>query len=229
MPENDHARVLRLLRALQLSSPSLPIGAYAYSQGAEYAVHAGYIVDEASAGQWLLGLLAEALPQVDLPLLRLSYGAFAAGDLSGATRYSQMLLACRESAELQAEERHLGTALARVLSALGCIQARVWTAHDDATYVGAFALGSVYYAVPIRDCLSAYAFAWLEHQVSAVTRLVPLGQLAAQRILDAGIRLVPRSLDASESVSEKEIGFVGPALQIASARHETQYTRLFRS
>ena len=112
-----------LPRLLQLCSPSLPVGAYAYSQGLECAVERGWVRDEASAGDWILGLLNHGLRNLDLPVLARLYRAWRAADPNAARRWNAWLYASREAAELQREDHHLGTALARLLTDLGIAEA----------------------------------------------------------------------------------------------------------
>jgi urease accessory protein len=105
-----------LLRLLQLCSPALPIGAYAYSQGLEHAVTAGWVKDEDTAAAWILGLLEHALPALDVPVLfRLIDAWISNGD---PHPWNDFLFASRGSAELRAEDQRLGSALARLLAAL---------------------------------------------------------------------------------------------------------------
>jgi urease accessory protein len=112
---------LTLLRLLQLASPALPIGAFAYSQGLEPAVTAGLVTDEKSASRWILGLLRAPFARSDLAIFARLHAAFAGDDLVAAERWNAYLLASRASLELQAEDLHLGAALARVLATLGIV------------------------------------------------------------------------------------------------------------
>lgn len=107
------------LRLLQLVSPSLPVGAYAYSQGLEQAVEAGWVNDAATVQAWIGGLLQHTLCTLDVPVLLRLHAAWRASDHNAVRQWSAWLHACRESAELQAEDRQLGNALARLLSDLG--------------------------------------------------------------------------------------------------------------
>ena len=131
-----------LLRLLHLVSPALPLGAYAYSQGLEYAVHAGWVSDERSAGHWLGGLARGAVGTLDLPVLARLHHAWQRDDLDAVDCWSAQLLAARESAELRAEERHLGRALARILIELGIAEASHWN-NDRATWATLFSLAAV--------------------------------------------------------------------------------------
>src|SRR5881394_3591281 len=99
-----------LLRLLQLTSPALPIGAFAYSQGLEHAVQAGWVHDEESAAAWILGLLTEALPGLDAPVLLRLIAAWNTD--RDPHHWNEFLFASRASAELRAEDQRLGSALA---------------------------------------------------------------------------------------------------------------------
>jgi len=134
---------LPLLRLLQLASAALPIGAFAYSQGLEQAVAMGWVTDEASAQDWILGLLTSGLGTLDLPVLVRLLRAVSLDD-GRATRYwNDFLLASRASAELQAEERHLGGALAKVLAGVGVSRACDWAGEGTVTYAAMFAVAAV--------------------------------------------------------------------------------------
>ena len=224
-----------LLRLLQIASPALPIGAYAYSQGLEAAVAAGWVRDEPSAARWILGLLEGSLATLDLPVLARVHAAWGAGDRAGARRWSSLLYASRPTAELQAEERHLGWALARVVASQGLadVQVLVDEAQEGSggglAYAAVFAVACQVWRIPAPAALSAFAFAWVEAQVGAALRLVPLGQTAGQRILRAAVEVVPAVVAAALALPDDDIGAAAPAHAIASARHETQYARLFRS
>lgn len=218
-----------LLRLLQLCSPALPIGAFAYSQALEPAVAAGWVRDEATAADWIGGLLLGSLATLDLPILARLHAAWQNDDAPAVGEWNALLAAARSSSELQAEDRHLGAALARVLSGLGLTDAAAWTARGDATYATLFALGACRWAIPAATALTAYAFVWCESQVSAAVRLVPLGQSAGQRVLSLLGAAIPGAVSHARTVGDDDIGAAAPSQAIASALHETQYSRLFRS
>lgn len=218
-----------LLRLLQLSSPSLPIGAFAYSQGLEQAAQLGWVRDEASAADWILGLLSNGLARLDLPILARMHRAFAAEDTGAARRWNAFLFASRPSAELQAEERHLGGSLARVLDGLGVDAAHLWMAEPHVTHAAMVALAAVAWAIPVVAALTGYAFSWTEAQVGAATRLCPLGQQAAQRVLSRCLPVIDQVVSESLLVVDDELGAATPAQAMASALHETLYSRLCRS
>jgi urease accessory protein len=218
-----------LLRLLQLASPALPVGAFAYSQGLEAAVELGFVRDEASVREFLGGVLADGLGRLELPLLLRFYAAFAGRDEDEAVRWSEFLLASRETRERREEEQHLGRALARLLADQGIVEAAAWRERECVTHLGLFALAGARFGVPSAALVPAYAFAWAENQVGALSRLVPLGQLAAQRVLVALAELVPALCRRAEALGDADLGSTLPGLALASALHETQYTRLFKS
>jgi urease accessory protein len=218
-----------LLRLLQLASPALPIGAFAYSQGLEMALELGLLHDEASARDFAAGVLLDGLARLELPLLIRLHGAFERGERGLAERWSELLLASRETAERREEEQQLGRALARLLGDQGVPEAAAWHGSAVVTHLALFALAGAHFGVPLAALAPAFAFSWAEAQVSALSRLVPLGQLASQRVLAALAALVPEADRRARSLTDDEIGATLPALALASALHETQYTRLFRS
>ncbi len=223
-----------LLRLLHLVSPALPLGAYAYSQGLEYAVHAGWISDEGTALHWLQGLSRGAVGTLDLPILLRLHQSWARGDVAAVRRWSARLLAARETAELRAEERHLGRALARILRELDCGELADWEravpgSEESITWATLFALAAVRWQIDSTETLAGYLWAWSENQVLAAVRLVPLGQSAGQRMLRQLIDDMPAIVERALRLGDEAIAISTPAQAMASALHESQYTRLFRS
>lgn len=218
-----------LPRLLQLCSPSLPVGAYAYSQGLEYAIERGWVRDETSASDWILGLLGHGLRRLDLPVFARLYQGWHTADLDAVQRWNARLYASREAAELQREDRHLGTALARLLTDLGIAEAEPWRDAPRVCFATLFGLAAVRWEIPLPEAATGYAWAWTENQVIAATRLLPLGQTASQRLLaDAGPVIIV-AVEQGLSLADDEIGAAAPGLALAGALHETQYSRLFRS
>jgi urease accessory protein len=214
---------------LQLASPALPIGAFAYSQGLEQAVELGWVHDEPSAVAWISGVVTEVLPRLDVPMLAAVYEAWSRGDVPRVRALSQFLHACRESAELGAEDRQLGAALARVLTGLGVAHAEPWIADPDATYVTLLGLAACHFELPVKGAALGFLFSWLENQVAAATRLVPIGHIAAQRVVSRVLVALPEAVSRGLGVPLDAVGFLAPGLAAASALHETTYSRLFRS
>jgi urease accessory protein len=219
---------LALLRLFHLVSPALPVGAYAYSQGLEYAVQAGWVSDEASTWDWLQGLLRLSVGTLDLPLLARLHAAWSAADRTAVNDWNAQLIAARESAELRAEERHLGSSLARVLLELEVDDARDWQQRDPA-FATLFSLAAVRWQVAVGPTLAGYGWAWSENQVLAAIKLVPLGQSAGQRLLHRLTDLLPRVVEHAMMLPDDAIGTSALSQVLAGTLHESQYSRLFRS
>jgi urease accessory protein len=220
---------LSWLRLMQLTSSQCPIGSFAYSQALEAAVERGWVHDEASLADWLSGIGSHAVAALDLPLLSRAHGAWQCGDDAEALAIAERLLCQREARELLEQERQLGKALGAVLENLGVTRARALSVPGPASYVVAYALGAVHFGVEPRLASLGYAFAWAEQQTNAAARLVPLGHMAAQRVLSRVLLEIPSWVLDAAARSDDEIGNFTPGLAMGGAWHETQYTRLFRS
>ena len=162
-----------LSRLLQLASPMLPVGAYSYSQGLEWAIESGDVTDIESSKQWIGDVLSIYYANFELPVLLRLFKAWQQMD---------------------------------------GLQIQYW---DEYYQAG-------------RDS-SAYAWSFLENQVSAVMKTVPLGQVAGQRILSELAMTLPALVDQAIQLPDDDIQNFCPALSIAGCKHETQYSRLFRS
>ncbi|MBN2865111.1 MAG: urease accessory protein UreF [Thiotrichales bacterium] len=216
-----------LLRLLQLSSPSLPIGAYAYSQGVESAVHGNIICDENSALEWLNSVLMHGLASNDLALISHAYGSWQACNFESIKSLSQLSLAIRETAELKEEDRHLAKALLRLGAPLGLEYPADLKANASYPIVYAYFVQS--WQVPLQDALLAFAWSWLENQIAAMIKLVPLGQTQGQTLLLAMDESLSAAVEKSGGVPVNRIGNSLAHLAILSSQHENQYSRLFRS
>jgi urease accessory protein len=218
-----------LLRILHLASPALPIGAFHFSQGLEYAVEAGWVTDEASTLEWLAGMARQAIGTLDLPVLSRMHRAASSGDDAGLHRWGRFLLASRETEELRAEDCHMGSALARILRELGAQIPGANVPRAQPAYAEMFAVACVHWNIPESDALQAYAWSWAENQIIAAVKLVPLGQSAGQRTLHALVPLLEQIAAQALDIDDRDIGACALMQGLASARHETQYTRLFKS
>jgi len=220
---------LKLLRLLQLASPGLPVGGFTYSQGLEWAVEAGWVKGAEGFRAWQRQQIDDTLGYLDWPLLVRLYQACEADDAEAFAHWSRFLLANRETAELRTEERQRGAALARMLDGWQLGQAPQWRASLELTQLGGMAWLAAHWQIPLRDLLLGHGFSWLEGAVMAGVKLVPFGQQAAQSLLRDLSEDLCTVLERALVLSDDELGGGLPLLAIASARHETQYTRLFRS
>lgn len=216
------------LRLWQLISPSLPVGAYAYSGGLEAAIEAGWVSNEQQAREWIEDLLMHALAHLDVPVFQRLYKRAQKQDYAQFQYWNDYILASRESAELLQEDRHLGRALLRLIKDLG-IDSEVFRAGQHYSYVSLFAYASVEWKIPMLDALHGILWSWCENQVAAAIKLVPLGQTAGQQILGHLQQTIPSAVRSGLALDDAAIGFTLPGLGIASAHHESQYSRLFRS
>jgi len=225
----SHAESVSLLRLCQLVSPVLPVGAYNFSQGLEYAVEKGWVRDEASATSWIGGVASHAVATLDVPLLLRMHAAWRAHQPDEARRWSAYLVASRETQELRAEERHLGKSLAKVLTTLGMDEAKAWCRDDDASYACLFSMAAVNWSIDASRAAQGYLWAWCENQVMAALKLLPIGQSAGQRILNELLPGLPLLVEQAQQLHDEDIGIATLVQGMASAWHETQYSRLFRS
>jgi urease accessory protein len=218
-----------LMRLFQLSSAALPIGAFAYSQGLEQAVALGDVTNRDSATRWISGMLERSLLSLDVPIFARLHRAFSDHDTEAVRRWNDYLFAARGSAELRAEERQVGSALARLLFREGIERAEPWLADPRVTLATSFALATVAWSAPVLEGALSYTFAWAEAQVGAATRLIPLGQTEAQSVLGRLIEQASAGIDGALGRPDHDLSSTTPGQLLLSARHETQYSRLFRS
>jgi urease accessory protein len=206
---------MNLVRLLQLASPTLPVGAYSYSQGLEAAIEAGYVKDAATAQEWIGDVLELSVARMEAQVLRAQIAA-------PTQERNDFFVATRETAELRAETLQMGQALSRLLAELG-----IPVPIDEPAYPSAYAVAVRHWKIEHGEALVAYLWSWLENQVMAAVKAVPLGQTAGQRILlHLGARLEGL---ANLQLEEPSWSNFTPGLAFLSARHETQYSRLFRS
>jgi urease accessory protein len=204
---------MNLPRLLQLASPTLPVGAYSYSQGLEAAVEAGIVKDAAGAQAWIADALSFSVGRFEAPVLWRMMQGEALNDL---------FLASRETAELRAETLQMGYSLTKLLEELGLGSVPV----EEPAYPTVYAFAAKWMRLDRREALIAYLWSWLENQVMAAVKAVPLGQTAGQKILFCLGNTLEQIADEAKVVS---LSNFAPGLATLSARHETQYSRLFRS
>jgi urease accessory protein len=217
-----------LIHLLRIVSPGLPVGAFSYSRGLEWAVHAGWVPNEAAAREWILGTLENIFAVVDGALFWRMIEALYGEDHARFEHANAWLAACRESREMQLEDRRMGEALLTLLDELGVPAAKAH-ARSALTYPASFAIAARHWNVAPRPALRGLMWTVVEAQVAAAIRLVPLGHVAGQRILIDAVPVIGRSAARAIALDDAGIGNLSPALAMASAWHETQYSRLFRS
>ena len=231
-PQLDGEALLRLLTWL---SPSFPVGAYSYSHGLEYAVEAGCVSDRESLRDWIDGILRHGAGQTDAALLQAAYAAVRARDeapLAWALDYGD---AWRATREMGMESENQGQAFLAAVFGPWPAPGLEWAVAAAAErgrplmYPTAVGVAAAAWDIPLEPALRAYLHAMAANLVSAGLRLIPLGQRDGQQAL---ADLEGTVLQATAEALVRERGDLGQATLMAdwaSARHETQYTRLFRS
>lgn len=223
---------LTLLRLLQLASPTLPVGAYTYSQGLEWVVESGQVRDEASTRHWIASVLACAVSRFEGPLLAAQMQAWQNLQMKEIRRLNDAFLASRETAELRAETVQMGYSLRRLAGELpgtGPLDRDALASLPEAAFPTVWAALAAAYALPPAEAVAAYLFSWCENQIMAAVKAVPLGQTAGQRLLGQMVQVIPALAERALQLPETRWSNFAPGLALASCHHETQYSRIFRS
>jgi len=218
-----------LYRLMAWLSPSFPVGAFSYSSGIEWAVEAGDISDAATLRDWLAIMLANGAGFCDGVLLAQAHrAAHTAADLRAIVELAAALAPTRERF---LETTAQGNAFVEATRASWPCAPLEWLSQCDGpiAYPVAVGVAAAGHDVPLDQTLAAYLQALLSNWTSAGIRLVPLGQTDGQRILAALEGAVARTTDRALTASLDDLGSSAFRADLASARHETQYTRLFRS
>jgi urease accessory protein len=220
---------LALIRLLHLVSPTLPVGAYTYSQGLEWAVETAAVKNEADALEWIRDCLDFGVARFEAVYLGHMLVAWQEQDMDRLAALDAEFIASRESAELRAETLQMGYSLARLLNDLSDFPAQSLARFATPSFPLAWSCAAAEWAIPAADAVAGYLWAWTENQVVAAVKAVPLGQTAGQRmLLELGAHLPRQAETACATPLEQTLNYL-PAFAIACSRHETQYTRLFRS
>ncbi|MGU3414598.1 urease accessory protein UreF [Enterobacteriaceae bacterium C34A] len=217
------------LRLFQLASSSLPVGGYSWSQGLEWAVEAGWVKDTAAFARWQTQQMEQSFFHVDLPLFARLYHAWKREDVEAAKRWTAWLLACRETRELREEERNRGQAFTRLLYDWHPECPGEWRALFNQSQLCGMAWLGVRWQMELRELALTLGYSWIESAVMAGVKLVPFGQQAAQKLIMTLCEQYAAGVERGLNCPDEEIGSATPLSAIASARHETQYSRIFRS
>ncbi|HEY8552988.1 MAG TPA: urease accessory protein UreF [Burkholderiales bacterium] len=219
-----------LVRLLQLASPALPVGAYSYSEGLEWAVERGWVRDAAALRAWIEDALADGGARVEAAVFARAYDAARRGDAKTIGCWNAWLTAARESEELRLQSLEMGRALVKLLAALEppvplaqALRAR------PCHFVIAFAVAAAEWGIAREAAALAYLHGWAANLVGAGVKLIPLGQTAGQQLLwDLREPLIALARRAA-TIPDDELGVANWGQALASMQHETQYSRLFRS
>ncbi len=212
-------------------SPSFPVGAFAYSHGLEQAVETGDIADAASLQMWIHDLLHHGSGRNDCVLLVEAWSAARVKDFDRLRAVNELALALAPSAERYLETRSQGNAFVlAIASAWPCpMLDELKRADGDVAYVVALATAASVHQCPLRATLEAALLAFVANLVSAAVRLGPIGQTDGQKIIAACVADVRAIAEQAETSSLADLGGSSLRADLLSMRHETQYSRLFRS
>jgi urease accessory protein len=229
MKDTEAAALYRLMTWL---SPAFPVGAFSYSSGIEWAVEAGDIVDAASLRQWLAAMLADGPGFCDGVFLAQAHRTAMSGDDAGLREIAELAAAFAPSRERHLETSAQGRAFIDIArSAWSCDGLDRMVAHCDGVIVYPVAVGivSAAHAIALAPTIHAFFHALTSNWISAGARLVPLGQTDSQRVLAALEPVAAATAARALAASLDDLGSATFRADLASMRHETQYTRLFRS
>jgi urease accessory protein len=229
LPEWEAAALYRLMTWL---SPAFPVGAFSYSSGIEWAVEAGDIADAASLRDWLAAMLVDGSGFCDGVFLCQAHRAVGTGDHGGLREVAELAAAYMPSRERQLETSTQGRAFLETVRA-----AWPWDGLEEAiaacagpiVYPVAVGMVSAGHMIPLTPTLHAFLHALVSNWISAASRLIPLGQTDSQRVLAALEPAVMATTDRASAATLDDLGSATFRADLASLRHETQYTRLFRS
>ena len=223
---------IEALRLMAWLSPTYPVGAYAYSHGLEWAVEAGDVRDAATLAEWLADVLERGAARNDMILLGEAHRAASAGDPAALSAVNDLALALAPSRELHLETSQQGRSfLDATCAAWPCpaLEALAQALPGAVAYPVALGLAAGAHGMARGPLTSAYGLAFIQNLVSAALRVAPIGQSAGMRVIAA---LGPRIAALAESLASAGLDDLGAAtlrLDLGSFRHETQYSRIFRS
>jgi urease accessory protein len=221
---------IQLLWLLQLSSSSLPVGAYSYSEGLETLVDYGKITCSNSLRQWLESELRYGAIRMEAAVMVRVYKAAEISDLETLKYWNQWLSAGRETEELRNSSQQMGRALMRLLVELEPeMKPIIEEIGDGINYAIAFTIAAAFFGISLSATLLGYLHSWLVNLVTAGIKLIPLGQTAGQLLIKDLQVLLSQSVKEVMEISDDDLGCCSWGLALASMQHETLYTRLFRS
>lgn len=221
-----------LLASLHLASPALPVGGFAYSQGLEQAIEERWVADGEQAYVWIRDSLLLNLARQELPWWLHCYEATLQQQWAALREGNQQLCALRETAELRLESLQMGYSLAKLFSQWPAAKNLVSCAalKDIAwSYPAAYACLVACAGMDKKIALAAYVWSWVENQVLVAMKTVPLGQVEGQQLLHRLKDDIALACLTAHRTQVSDAGGAAFGLALASTRHETQYSRLFRS
>ena len=252
---NTKMQTTSLLNLLHISSPALPIGAFAYSQGLEYTLEAGWCKNADDVEQWIKSVMIHGLGGVDLPILKRLHHAWSAYFIEheqvgkqadkessniDSLNYQSLnaqslkvwnatLLAFRETKELYLEDIQVGDAFKQWHKSQSAQHLAKLELVDKPTVACMYALNGVIKGLTVEECLIGFVWSWLENQITSASKAMPMGQTDGQNIIRHLIPEIEAVVESAMQLEDDDIGSGLVGLSMSSALHENQYSRLFRS
>ena len=221
-----------LLHLLQLASPSLPIGAYSYSQGLESAIERGLVKNEATARAWIAHYLQEIVAKFEAPILWRLMQGFQQRDVAQVTYWNHLFIAARDTAEFRAESIQMGYSLGKLVGDLKIADTEllaILLAQSELPLPTSLACAAVALDVPPESVVLGMLFSWAENQALVCVKSIPLGQVAGQRLLLSLRPELEAAANLAMRLQDHELSNWAPGLSLLSMQHEVQYSRLYRS
>jgi urease accessory protein len=220
-----------LLQLIWLASPALPVGGFSYSEALEAAIVHELVHDESSCANWLADQLHLSQARGDMALMAQAIPAWQSLDTARLHDLSAWVHVTRETHEMRLQTEQMGRSLLDWLRIQNKATAQALQLCSELrpTYPIAMSLALSLANAPLESALQAYAFGWAENMTQAALKAVPLGQISGQKILARLAQEIPEAVQQAIALSDQDRQAFCPMLAVMSARHETQYSRLFRS
>jgi len=225
------AMATELLQLIWLASPALPVGGFSYSEALEAAIDHEHVHDEASCAEWLADQLHLSQARGDMALMAQAIPAWQTLNTARLQRLSAWVHASRETQEMRLQTEQMGRSLLDWLRIQNKATETALQLCSELrpTYPMTMSLALSLAHAPLEQALQAYAFGWAENMTQAALKAVPLGQVSGQKILARLAQEIPEAVQHAMALSDDARQAFCPMLAVMSARHETQYSRLFRS
>jgi urease accessory protein len=208
----------------------LPVGGYTFSQGLEYAIESAQLTNAENVKEWIDQTTTISLVYNDLPIIKRQYRCIEDSDFESSRYWNDYALAIRETKELLLADTAMGEALLRLAKGMSFqLPEFCSSVEKPISFLTMYSYVATQMKLSLKDACSAYSWTVIENQVLAATKLLPLGQTDAQRMLFELSAKAGQLVSKSFEVNDEAIGLSLPGMAMASVNHETQYSRLYRS
>jgi urease accessory protein len=229
---DEHLSAPALYRLQAWLSPAYPVGAFSFSSGLEWAVEAGDVNDAATLQRWLAVILADGGGFCDAVFFAHTHRAVEQSDDNALAAVAELAVAFAPSKERHLETTAQGSAFRSATAAAwpcAALDRLLGASPGPCAYPVAVGAAAAGHGIPLAPALAAYLHALTANLISAGVRLIPLGQTDGQRVLAALEPVIAAAAARALTIPLDDVGSAAFRADLASLRHETQYTRLFRS